>query len=217
MAAVGAVLLLILKILGIVLAVLLGLLILVLLIPASVWIDYSEKGLTVKAGMLFLKFQLLPARPKKAKKKKNAAEADAGKHDAAQKKKEKKPDREKAKLTFDQIVAAVKGAGRFLKAVLDKMRITHIRILLPITGADAADTAIKYGQAQAWLHSGLAVLNRAVWLDFDECRLVPDYTGKYSDLAHCSCKISAQLIIIAIAGVKLFLLLKDEKVLDAIL
>ncbi|MCI2046785.1 MAG: DUF2953 domain-containing protein [Faecalibacterium sp.] len=223
MAAVGAVLLAILQVLGILLAVLLGVLLLLVLVPASVWVDYAGEVLTVKVGILFFRFRLLPKKEKKPlterqrqaaekKQRKKAAKAAAKAQNAAP-----KTQQETAKLTAEQICAAIKGAGRFLRAVLSHLHITQICICLPVTGQDAADTAIRYGKTQAWLHGILGVLNQAMWLDFDECRLEPDFTGKMDECTHCSCKISAQLIIIGIAAGKLFLLLKEEKVLDAIL
>ena len=223
MAAVGAVLLGILKIFGILLAVVLGVVLLLALAPASVWVEYAEEALTVKAGILCFHFQLLPKKEKKPltarqqaasekKRRRKAAKTAAKEQQGTQ-----KPAKEAVRLTAEQICAGVQGAGRFLRAVLAHLRITQIRICMPVTGPDAAATAIRCGQTQAWLHGLLAVLNRALWLDFEECRIEPDYTGKMSKNAHYSCKISAQLIIIGIAAGKLFLLLKEEKILDALL
>jgi hypothetical protein len=209
MAAVGAVLLLILKILGIVLAVLVGVFILLLVLPASVWISYQNDALTVKAGMFFIRFKLWP-RPEKPKREKTKVEQ-------AEKEKKPKESKEKIELTVDQICDAVKDTGAFAKKVLGTMRITQIRLYLPISGADAADTALNYGRAQGWLHASLGFLNRLLWLDFKECRLEPDFTGKSAEPAYASCKISAQLIIIGIAGFKLYGKLKDNGILDALL
>lgn len=123
----------------------------------------------------------------------------------------------KAKLTFDQVVTAVRGAGTFGKRVLAALRVTHIRIYLPVTGADAAETALNYGKAQAWLHGGLAVLNRAVWLEFEECRLEADFLEKGDKKPHFSCQISARLLIIGIAAFRFGWLLWKQDILGVLL
>ena len=96
-------------------------------------------------------------------------------------------------------------------------RIKHICLYLPVQGDDAADTAIKYGKMQAWLHTGLAVINRMLWLEFDEFRLEPDYMGDRAKTERFSCQVSARLIIIVIAAIKLLWLLWTEKILDPLL
>lgn len=122
-----------------------------------------------------------------------------------------------AKLTFDQIVTAVRGAGTFGKRVLAALRVTEIRLYLPITGGDAAECALNYGKAQAWLHSGLAVLNRAIWLEFEECRLEADFLEKGDKKPHFSCKISARLLIIGIAAFRFGWLLWKQDILTVLL
>lgn len=120
-------------------------------------------------------------------------------------------------LSFDQLVTAVKGLGKFGQRIVAGLKIRHIRLYVPITGDDAADTAIKYGKCQAWLHAGLGVLNRAIWLDFDECRLEADFLAKEAKKPHFSCQISAQLLIMVIAALRYLWLLWRAKILEALL
>ncbi len=224
MAAVGMVLLTILKILGWVLLAAAALLAFVLLVPVEAVLRYERGVFSVSAGMLGIRVRLWP-RPEKSLSPRAQARREAKERakaaKAAKKKqggeKPKKQPKEKAKLTFDAVCGLADTAGPFLRAVLGGLRITGIRLYWPVHADDAAATALLYGKTQAWLHAGLALLDRVFWLDFKECRLDPDFTGKQAGTEYFSCKISARLLIIAVAAVKLILRLKDEDVLDAFL
>jgi hypothetical protein len=225
MAAVGAVLLLILKILGWMLLAAAVLILIALFVPASVWLDYTGGELRIWAGMLFVR---VPVYPGKEKTPEQQARQERKKAEKQAKKQEKKARKhgagrrghvagETLRLSLDQICAAAGGAGRFARAALGAMRVRHIRIVLPVTGDDAADTAVRFGKTNAWLHTCLALLNRVLWLDFTECRVEPDFTGKQAESEHFSCQISAQLFIMVAAAIRLILLLKDKRILDAFL
>ena len=206
------------------LAVLLALVLAALLIPVSVWLEYSGGMFRLSAGMLFVKIPILPRKPLTEQQKKRRAEKAARK---AQKKRrtqkppppqtQAKPARQKAKLTVDALCTMAGAAGRFLRAVLGALRITHIRICLPVSGQDAADTAVQYGQTNAWLHTALAFLNRVFWLEFDQVRIEPDFTGNLAGSEVFSCKVSARLIIMGIAGAAFVYTLFREKILDIFL
>lgn len=206
------------------LAVLLVLLAIALLAPVSVWLTYEKGEFSLKAGMLFVKIPLLPRRPlteeQKKRREKKAARKAARRAAKAQKPEEpakKRPPKEKAKLTLDAVCKLVGAAGRLLRAVLGALRIRHIRIRFAVSGSDAAATAIQYGQVNAWLHTSLAFLNRVLWLEFDEMRVEPDFTGGLEGSEHFSCQISARLIIMVIAGAAFVYTLFKEKLLDLFL
>lgn len=120
-------------------------------------------------------------------------------------------------LTFDQVVTAVKGLGAMGKRIVNGLKVKHIRLYLPVTGEDAADTAIQYGKMQAWLHAGLGVLNRAIWLDFDECRLEADFLAKGEKKSRFSCQISARLLIMVIAVTRFVWLLWKANILPVLI
>lgn len=120
-------------------------------------------------------------------------------------------------LTFDQMVTAVKGLGAMGKRIVNGLKVKHIRLYLPVTGEDAADTAIQYGKMQAWLHAGLGVLNRAIWLDFDECRLEADFLAKGEKKSRFSCQISARLLIMVIAVTRFVWLLWKANILPVLI
>lgn len=286
MAAVLAVLLFILKVIGVLLAIVLALLVIALLIPVSLWVDYKDEALTLQVGALGLRYTVFPKKKTddapKADKQESSAEkpAEAVQSEkervttasvAAQEKQtvtesaakekrtenkcentvptapkksvqkvpgnkkikaeqaasEQKPEQAAAeqvtdksaalKLTFQQVVTAVRGVGAFGKAILCGIKVRHIHIYLPIIGDDAADTAIRYGKMQAWLYTGLGFLNRAMWLEFDECYLDADFMQEKQKKERFSCQISAQLIIMVIAVVRFIWLLWKANILDVLL
>ena len=216
MAAVWAGLLLAGKVLPWILAAVLVLLLILLLVPAWAVVEYRDSKLTVTAGMLCFHLCVYPWRGGREKPAKKAGKKPkrAGRR---KKKQTGELSREKAKLTVDQICAGLRGAGRFMRTVVGALRVSHIRIELPVHADDAAATALAYGRANAWLHGSLAVLSHFLWMDFDELRLEPDFTGKSAGEEYFSCKISAQLIIMVTAAIRLLILLYQKKILDAFL
>ncbi len=272
MSAVLAVLLFILKAIGILLATVLVLLLIALLIPVSLWVDYHDEALTLQVGALGLRYTVFPpkessgkkkrktqaaekaaavreaqpAQPKEAETARAAAQenadlkaetpkqsttvselegkaakdtAAAQKSDAAEQEGvEPQPDKKQLLgLTFNQLITAVRGVGTLGKAILCGIKVRHIRIYLPVSGNDSADTAIRYGRMQAWLHTGLGFLNRAMWLEFDECYLDADFMQEKQKKERFSCQISAQLLIMVIAVVRFVWLLWKANILDTLL
>ncbi len=220
MSALIAALLFLLKALGILLLVILALVLIALLIPVSTWIDYHDEALTVQVGALGLKYTVLPQKEKPNKKPKKKSQKKPKPKAAAKEKPKKALPKEKnqlMQLTFDQLVTVVKGLGAMGKRILNGLKVKHIRLYVPVTGEDAAETAIRYGKMQAWLHGGLGVLNRAIWLDFDECRLEADFLGKGEKNSRFSCQISAQMLIMGIAAARFVWLLWKADILDALL
>ena len=55
------------------------------------------------------------------------------------------------------------------------LRITNIQVCLGVRGEDPAAAARNYGKLQAWLYPVLGVLDRFIYLQFDELRIVPDF------------------------------------------
>lgn len=229
MAAAGAVLLTVLKVCGILLGAAAGLCLLVLLLaaalPATVRVRYEKEAFWVQAGLGGLRVPVvknsrpapwlqwllrrLEKRPAGRKKKKTPPPAAP------------RPARPRhlpaLGLTLDEICTLAGGAGRFFRAVLGAVRVTKIRLYLPVHEPDAAATALTYGQAQAWLHGCLGVLNNLIWLEFAECRLDPDFTGDQAGKAYFSCNVSARLIIIGIAAWHFIQLLLDKDILDKLI
>ena len=245
LAAVGAVLLFVLKAVGILLAVVLVLAVLLLLCPFCADICWEGNILTVKAGALGIIFPVFqypkpepppapenPEPPKgfgkikakfaawRAERKRKKAEEKARKKAAAGAEKAKKPaqPRKKAKITLEIVCTMLKGAGTLTKAVFGALRITKIRICLGVRGADPADAARSYGKLQAWLYPLLGVLDRFIWLQFDELRILPDFGAAEPTVEdRVSCRVSAQALFIVIAAMRVLYEFWRKKVLDIFL
>lgn len=184
-AALGAVLLFLLKLVGILLLVVLVLALLLLLIPFCADIAWEKDVLTVKAGALGLTFPVFrypkPEPPETAGEPKGfwakwkARRAERKRKKAAQKPKqppkEKKPaePRKKAKLTLHILCTILRGAGALMKAVFGALRITHIRVCLGVRGSDPADAARSYGKLQAGLYPALGFLDRFLYFSSTNC------------------------------------------------
>ena len=233
LAAAAAVLLFLLKAVGILLLVLLALVLLVLLCPFCADVEWQGGVLTVKAGMLGITFPVyvypkpeLSAEPEKPKgfwgrlKEKRRARR-AAKKAAKQKKtgaETAAPPRKKAKLTLNILCTILRGAGTLIRAVFGALRITHIRVCLGVRGEDPAAAARNYGKLQAWLYPVLGVLDRFIYLQFDELRIVPDFGSAEPTVEdRVSLRISARALFIVVAAVRVLAEFWREKVLDVFL
>ena len=132
-------------------------------------------------------------------------------------KKETAP-RRKAKLTLNILVTILRGAGRLTKAVFGSLRVTKIRVCLGVRGEDPAEAARAYGRLNAWLYSSLGVIDRFVYLDFDELRILPDFGSAEPTVAdRVSFRLSARLLFIVAAALRVLYEFWHEKVLDVFL
>lgn len=241
-AAIGAMLLFVLKIIGILLLIVLLLAALLLLCPFCADLCWEHGVLTVKAGALGITFPVFqypkpepppapenPAPPKglkakfaawRAERKRKKAEEKARKKAAAEAEKAKKPasPRKKGKITLEIICTMLRGAGTMTKAVFGALRITKIQVRLGVRGTDPADAARSYGKLQAWLYPVLGVLDRFLWLQFDELRILPDFgSGQPTVEDRVSCRVSAQALFIVLAAVRVLYEFWRKKVLDIFL
>ena len=230
LAAVGGVLLFLLKVLGILLLVVLALMVLLLLIPFCADVSWEQDTLTVKAGALGITFPVFqypkpepppapenPEPPKgfgkvkakfaawRAERKRKKAEEKARKKAAAAAAKANKPaqPRKKAKITLEILCTMLKGAGTLTKAVFGALRITKIQVRLGVRGEDPAAAARSYGKLQAWLYPTLGVLDHCFFLEFDQLRVLPDFGSAQPTVQdRVSFRVSAQALFIVIAAVR---------------
>lgn len=216
LAALGAVLLFILRVVGILLLVVLILLVLLLLCPFCADLCWEHGVLTVKAGALGITFPVFqypkpepPPAPENPEPPRGFGKAKANK--PAQ-------PRKKAKITLEILCTMLKGAGTLTKAVFGALRITKIQVRLGVRGEDPAAAARSYGKLQAWLYPVLGVLDRFVWLQFDELRILPDFgSGQPTVEDRMSCRVSAQALFIVLAAVRVLYEFWRKKVLDIFL
>ena len=234
LSAVGACLLFILKAVGILLLILLVLAALLLLCPFCADVCWQNDTLTVKAGALGITFPVFqypkpepsaqPEEPKgftgRLKAKFRAWRAERKHKKAAQpaKPKAEKPPRKKAKITLDVICTMLRGVGTLLRAVFGAIRFTKISVCLGVRGDDPAAAARNYGKLQAWLYPVLGVLDRFIYLQFDELRIVPDFGSAEPTVEdRVSLRISARALFIVVAAVRVLAEFWREKVLDVFL
>ena len=228
LAAVGGVLLFLLKVLGILLLVVLALMVLLLLIPFCADVSWEQDTLTVKPGALGITFPVFqypkpepPPAPENPEPPKGfgkvKAKFAAWRAERKRKKAEEKA-RKKAKITLEIICTMLRGAGRLMKAVFGTLRITKIQVRLGVRGENPAAAARDYGKLQAWLYPVLGVLDRFLWLQFDELRILPDFGSSQPTVEdRVSCRVSAQALFIVIAALRVLYEFWRKKVLDIFL
>lgn len=236
--ALGWLLLTLLKIVGILLLIVLVLLALALLCPFCADFCWENGVVTIRAGVPGITLPVFrwpapppagPEEPKgffgKLKAKLRARRAERRRKKAAERaakeaKKPKKetPPRKKAKLTLNILVTILRGAGRLTKAVFGSLRVTKIRVCLGVRGEDPAEAARAYGRLNAWLYPSLGVIDRFVYLDFEELRILPDFGSAEPTVAdRVSFRLSARLLFIVAAAVRVLYEFWHEKVLDVFL
>ena len=236
LAFLGGVLLFLLKVAGILLLLVLVLAALLLLCPFCADVCWEKGVLTVKAGALGVACPVFqdpkpepPANPEPPKgirgklKAKFAAWRAERKQKKAAKKAARKPKREKqpatprkkAKLTLHIVCTLLKGAGKLIRAVFGALRFTRIRVCLGVRGEDPAEAARAYGKLNGGLYTALGFLDRFVYLDFEELRLLPDFGSSEPTVEdRISFRVSARALFIVIAAGRVLYEFWREKVLD---
>ena len=212
----GAVLLVLLKGIGILLLVVLTLAVVLLFCPFCADVQWENDVLTIRAGALGLTLPVFqypaPEKPKKKKKKKTAGQK------ADQKPRPETPPRKKARLTLNILCTILRGAGRLTRAIIGSLRITKVDVVLGVRGEDPAEAARAYGRLNAWLYPSLGVIDRFVYLDFDELRILPDFGSAEPTVAdRVSFHLSARLLFIVAAALRVLYEFWREKVLDVFL
>ena len=135
----------------------------------------------------------------------------------AKPKKETSP-RKKAKLTLNIICTMLRGAGRLTRAIFGALRFTKIRICLGVRGEDPAQAARTYGKLNAWLYTSLGVLDRFLFLDFEELRLLPDFGSAEPTVEdRVSFRVTAQAYAMVFTALRVLYEFWREKVLDLFL
>lgn len=69
-------------------------------------------------------------------------------------------------------------AGWFTKRLLKGLRIRHLCIWWSITGEDAAETALRFGQMMTLSNNLLTYLRQFISIEADSLWLEPDFTGQ---------------------------------------
>ena len=127
--------------------------------------------------------------------------------------------RQKARFTLDTLCSLLRGGKKLTRAVFNALRVTKIHVFWPVgAGAEPDEAARAFGAAHAWLYAALGVLNRFVYLDFEELRLVPCIQPDApAPAARVSFRVSARALFVFIAAVQVLIAFYREKVLDVFL
>ena len=210
----GAVLLFLLKALGILLLVILVLVLIVLFCPFCADVQWEDGALTVRAGVLGITFPVFqypqPEKPEKKKRKKTEKKP-------AEPKKEASP-RRKAKLTLNTLCTILKGAGQLTRAIIGSLKFTRIDVCLGVRGDDPAEAARSYGRLNAWLYPVLGFLDRLIYLDFKQLRLLPDFGSQEPTVKdRVSFRVSARAYAVVFTALRVLYAFWREKVLDVFL
>ena len=172
-----------------ILAVIVLLVTALLFCPVTGWLAW-EQGLTVQIRYLFFKIKLYPQKPKAEKKPKKQKKKD--------KKKTTEPpkDEKKEKLTAEvvgqllsMVGTAIKSAKKPTILLLRRLKVKNVKLFVLVSGQDACETAIRYGQLNAAVYSALAAVKNVVTVrktsivirpDFTECQEQASFQGEAS-------------------------------------
>ena len=205
----------ILAVIGWILLVLVVLLLWVIIVPRSVFVEYtSNTSLVVKIRIFLFKIKVYPL-PKflsnKDKKEKSAKKkkTDAQKTASADTAKEEKPsafkkfmaDMPKGFELVKEVLSAVKGVMAIL---LKGISIKDVSFTVPISAKDAHETQKQYGIVTSAFYSLNVFLQKYVKIFYKKPMFVADFANLYKDSAYFYCKIQASPSIILLVGWYLF-------------
>ena len=186
-------------------AVLVVLLLLLLFVPAQLLLEYKDDDITAKARVLFLTIKLYPRKQKPAK--------EPPQPKAEEKPPEPQPQKPKKKITLDKLTRAVKTAKGAMKIIFGRMKISFTKIVWPVYDGNAADTALAYGQLQAYVGGALGVLQQILNISFKSADIFADYDNIHEKERCIYCKIGATPFIMISAAIYVYTHLKRDKLI----
>ena len=202
----------ILAAIGMVLLVLLLLLVWFILVPRSVFVEYTKAGgVTVKVRLFGFKVKVYPFNLTSNKK-------DKPEKKKAKKAKQQKPE-QKNKKSFDikeklpqgmelvkTVLSAVKGVGRIL---LKGISVKDVSFTLPITAGNAYATQKQYAEITTAFYGFSVFLQKYVKFSCKSPIFIADFANLYADSTYFYCKIQASPSIMLSAGWYLFKIYKN--------
>ena len=197
---------------GILLLIVLMLVLLVaalLFLPVWAIFDLRYDQLTVRLRVLFLTFTVFPLREKKKKEKEQPPQEEK----TEKPKEEKRTPSPRFEWTVSRIARLAADAAGILRMALAALRVRKIRVLLPLQGEDAADTALFYGRFSGWFYGIVALLQNFMDLEFERIELIPDFAGENKYRRSFYCKIGATPFIMLVVLIKGFKLLQEDGLL----
>ena len=125
------------------------------------------------------------------------------------------PKRKPRPARRQSVCTILKGAGKLTRAIIGSLRFTRIDVVLGVRGEDPAEAARSYGRLNAWLYPTLGFLDRFVYLDFEQLRLLPDFGSAEPTIKdHVSFRVTARAYAIVFTLLRVLYAFWREKVLD---
>lgn len=211
------VLLTLLKIAGILLLILLALVLVALLLPIGVKVEYKGGWLRLWACAGPLRFKIFahkmgepfqkeePPKPQPAPQQ-PAAAAPPEKETPLPVFLQKRLDAVLHLAQTDPLALAgrlLDHGGWFTERLLHGLRITELTVFWPITGTDAANTALCYGAAITAANDLLLLLRRHMTIRADELRIVADFTGEQAGQRTVAFALKSRLCILLAVTLRL--------------
>ena len=201
----------VLTVIGWILLVLLALAVWVIVVPRSVFVEYTKaKSLVVKVRVFLFKIKVYPLPKIFTKEKTKKQKADKNKKaDTEQKVSgdtvQKKPnafssfmqDMPKGFELIKEAVSTVKGVMAIL---LRSIYIKDVSFTLPVSAKDAHETQKQYGIVTNAFYSLNIFLQRYVKIFYKKPIFVADFANLYKDSTYFYCKIQASPSIILVVG-----------------
>ena len=195
----------ILTVTGWILLALVILLLWVIIVPRSIYVEYSKlHELTVKVRVFLFKIKVYPLNlPFKKKDRKKGDKPKKG-QDTPQPQQKKKSqlqqlmqDLPKGMELVKEVLGAVKGVTAIL---LKGIRIKDASFTLPVYAGDAHETQKQYGIVTNAFYSFNIFLQKYVKIFWKSPVFIADFANLYSDSLYFYCKIQASPSIILVAG-----------------
>ncbi len=111
----------------------------------------------------------------------------------------------------EKLLALLRTAKGGLRLLFKGIWIT-VWLRWPVRAEDAAQTALRYGKANAWIGGAAAVLAHLFQFRLRQLELAPDFLGDKQGRGEVSCRITASLPVLAAAAVWTLVQLKKQKV-----
>lgn len=223
-------------IIGYTVLALLAIIIVLLVLPATLSIEYCNKKLLIKVRILFLKFKISPQKElteeEQNKKQEKKAKKEALKKQKQEKKNSKKAKKEqsekkepeeseekpkKKKSISDWILLGQEllgSSGKAAKFIFRHLHISGVELEFPIYDEDMAKLAINYGRTQGVISTAYATLQNVTKIRYKKIHVIADFGNQYNGEITFACKIGASpiiMVIAAIIGLKKYLAYKKQK------
>ncbi len=209
-----SVLLLVLKLLGWCLLALLAVLVVMMFIPLWIALEVDYDRFCAQIKVLCFSFRLYPREKKPAREKKKPYQpqhlkTEAPKQESAKDAAKPPPEaagpsgrtlEKKQRIRLSQMLDIFSTAGKLMKSFLRVIRVEDVKLVLPVHGEDAAQTAIEYGQIQAALGTAFGALQNLFEVGLKQVDIIPDFTGEHKYRRYFYCKIGATPFIMITTG-----------------